>query len=294
MKNKMSQHDCTSKSEKEYVLTPKLGFLHVVLCVCSAVILCSCIALCEVGWLQWQTRSRQNNSERDPIRIYIDQGHNPLPHHNNGAEGNGLYEQDLTFDIGHLLAGLLEEDGRFDVRLSRPERNTVLGTDVVSSLSDRVEGAADFDADYFISIHINSYTEPSINGIEAFAAEGDDEAYELGCFLLQGMLDSTSLKNRGVKSSTELYVLQNTDMPAVLLELGFISNAKDAALLSDSPELFAQGIYNGISAYFEASYTQDVNMLLLLIGASATIVALLSILGTVVRKKACFVPNHKK
>ena len=47
-----------------------------------------------------------------------------------------------------------------------------------------------------------------------------------------------------------LYVLRKTAMPAVLVELGFISNARDAALMNENPALFARGIYNGILDYF--------------------------------------------
>jgi len=56
-------------------------------------------------------------------KIYIDQGHNPV-NPNAGAEGNGLREQDLVFRIGIELAELLEDNGNFDVRLSRPTADT--------------------------------------------------------------------------------------------------------------------------------------------------------------------------
>jgi N-acetylmuramoyl-L-alanine amidase len=48
---------------------------------------------------------------------------------------------------------------------------------------------------------------------------------------------------------TNLYVLRKTAMPAVLVELGFITNASDAALMNNRPDLFAQGIYQGIVEY---------------------------------------------
>ena len=47
-----------------------------------------------------------------------------------------------------------------------------------------------------------------------------------------------------------LYVLRKTKMPAVLIEMGFITNYDDANLLAGSPELFAEGIYNGILRYY--------------------------------------------
>ena len=200
----------------------------------------------------------------DKIKIYIDQGHNPfLPKEdptepnkgwNTGASNAelGLYEQDLTYEIGILLAELLAQDDRFEVRLSRPTADTILGTDNDSALDFRINDAAEWGADYFISLHINSYTDPSIDGIEVYTATAEGEQYELGKKLLNGLLASTQLDNRGMKNGANLRVLKNATMPAVLVEMGFISNTKDATLLDESPELFAQGIYDGIQAYFNA------------------------------------------
>ena len=53
-----------------------------------------------------------------------------------------------------------------------------------------------------------------------------------------------------MKVRNGLYVLRKTTMPSVLVELGFITNPNDARLMVDEPELFAQGIYNGILEYF--------------------------------------------
>ena len=184
------------------------------------------------------------------IKIYIDQGHNPAPHHNSGATGNGLYEQDVTFLIGCLLADLLRADKRFEVQLSRPNKSVVLGTDNKSSVMARVEGAAEFNADYLISLHTNSFDQDTANGIEIYVAKESGESYVFGESLLNGLVESTNLKKRGMKLNPDLDILEYSSMPAVLVEMGFISNSEDAALLSEHPELFAQGIYNGILDYF--------------------------------------------
>lgn len=192
----------------------------------------------------------QLTEPENKIRIYIDQGHNPAPHHNSGATGNGLYEQDVTFMVGCILADLLRADKRFDIKLSRPNKSIVLGTDQKSSLMARVEGAAKFNADYLISLHTNSFTQDTANGIEVYVAEDSSESYVFGESLLKGLIESTNLRDRGMKLDPDLDILEFSSMPAVLLELGFISNSGDAELLAEHPELFAQGIYHGILDYF--------------------------------------------
>ena len=77
------------------------------------------------------------------IKIYIDQGHNPSSP-NAGAEGNGFVEQDITYDVGIILADLLRSNGNFDVRVSRPTPETSLGTSNSSSLRIRVDEANAF------------------------------------------------------------------------------------------------------------------------------------------------------
>ncbi len=203
----------------------------------------------EIANLKEEFEKHQNSPE-EKIRIYIDQGHNPLSYHNSGAYGNGLYEHDVTFVIGSILADILRKDGRFEVKLSRPNKSVVLGTDSKSSVMARVEGAIAFEADYLISLHTNSYTSNEPNGIEVWVADDSGESYVFGKTLLDAMVESTNLKKRGMNFDTDLDILEYSSMPAVVLEMGFISNSQDAAILSEHPEFFAQGIYNGILDYF--------------------------------------------
>ncbi len=208
-------------------------------------------AMLEIERLREQVRAFEEIITLPKIKIYIDQGHNPTGNHNAGAAGNGLYEQDITFNVGLLLAELLNNDGRFEICLSRPTADTVLGSDNPTSLEARVRGAEEFGADFFISIHTNSFENDTAYGTEVHVATENSISYSFGNALLDGMIASTNMRNRGMKISPNLHVLKNTTMPAALLEMGFISNPDDAAMLSGSPELFAQGIYNGILSYFE-------------------------------------------
>ena len=71
--------------------------------------------------------------------------------------------------------------------------------------------------------------------------------------MLTSLTEATGLTNRGVKQRPGLYVLRNTNMPAILVELGFISNPRDASLMANNPQLFARGIYNGILDFLSLS-----------------------------------------
>ena len=183
------------------------------------------------------------------IKIYIDQGHNPKSP-NTGAEGNGYTEQDITYAVGQSLASLLRNNGNFEVKVSRPTPETQLGTSNSSSLRERVNDANSWGADYFISIHANASDSSSVSGSEALVYTKTSVASNLGEDILKGLNESTGLPNRGIKVRPGLYVLRKTNMPAVLVELGFISNPYDANLMANSPQLFARGIYNGILDYF--------------------------------------------
>ncbi len=182
------------------------------------------------------------------IKIYIDQGHNPV-NPNAGAEGNGLREQNLVYTIGQELAALLRANGNFEVRLSRPTPETQLGDSTNSSLRIRVQEANSWGADYFISLHTNASTSPDPGGIEALVFADPSRAASLAEDILDETSDLTGLRNRGVVVRSGLYVLRKTNMPAVLVELGFISNPEEAALMRDRPDLFARGIYEGILDY---------------------------------------------
>ena len=185
-----------------------------------------------------------------PIKVYIDQGHNPSSF-NTGAEGNGYYEQDITYDIGVRLYDLLASNAEFTPRLSRPTPDTILGVSNSTSLTERVREANIWGADIFISLHTNAAANPNASGVEALIySKTSPVALGLAEDILYQLTLVTGLRNRGVIERPGLYVLRRTKMPAVLVEMGFISNSTDADLMANSPRLFALGIYRGILEYY--------------------------------------------
>ena len=184
------------------------------------------------------------------IKIYIDQGHNPRDY-NTGAEGNGFYEQDITYEVGKRLYALLSANPEFELKLSRPTSDTVLGTNNASSLTARVNEANAWGADLFLSLHTNAALNERATGSEALIYNRSSRvALGVAEDILEELHLTTGLKNRGVVERPGLYVLRRTNMPAVLVEMGFITNPVDAELMAYSPELFARGIYRGILKYY--------------------------------------------
>lgn len=184
------------------------------------------------------------------IRIFIDQGHNPQGI-NAGAEGFGYREQDITYQVGVYLAELLQNDGRFAVRLSRNSPDEVLGTSNATSLAARVNAANAWGADYFISIHCNANENPAINGSEVYVYRDPSTAASLARDVLDGIVARMGTKDNGVRVNSSLYVLRRTRMPAILVELAYITNEQDVEKLVNDPYGFAVGIYNGILDYFD-------------------------------------------
>lgn len=182
------------------------------------------------------------------VKIFIDQGHNPSTY-NTGAVGNGLNEADITYTVGRYLADLLNQNGNFETMLSRNSPDEIIGTSNASSLSERVRMANDWGADYFISIHTNAVANPQANGTEVLTFRNSGRAYNLAEDVLASIVTRLNMRDRGVKPTPSLYVLRRTTMPAILIELGFITNYSDSQKMANNPYGFAYAIYLGILDY---------------------------------------------
>ena len=148
------------------------------------------------------------------FKIFIDQGHNPHSH-NTGAIANGMHEADIVFDVGIYLHDILQKD--FDVMLSRPNHGTVLGTNNQSAVNARWQLANAWGADYFISLHVNAG-----GGTGAETLYFRPDSLEFARTVQDIYSSEMSLHNRRVWHRDNVGVVRWTNMPAVLLELGFI------------------------------------------------------------------------
>lgn len=183
------------------------------------------------------------------IKIFIDQGHNPSGI-NAGAEGFGMREQDITYNVGMYLANLLNANPNFEARTSRTTPEQVLGYNNTSSLNERVSMANSWPADYFLSIHANANVNPDVNGTEIYVYQPYSEAYTMAEFILPSIVERVGTKNNGIRINTSFYVLRRTNMPALLIELAYITNYSDSEKLRNDQYQFAYAIYEGILEYF--------------------------------------------
>lgn len=183
------------------------------------------------------------------IKIYVDQGHSPLS--NPGARANGLIEEDVTFEIGQMLAELLRCNPNFEVKTSRQSINQVIGNNTQSSLAQRVNEANAWPADFFVSLHCNYNEDPMLNGSEVYVYREPSIASEWAHSILDALVENVGMKDNLVRVNPFFTVLRRTTMPANLVEMGYITNREDAMKLKNHPACFASAIYFGIVRYVQ-------------------------------------------
>lgn len=175
-------------------------------------------------------------------KICIDPGHGGK---DPGAVNGNYQEKNFNLDIAKKIAFFLESEGGFKTTFTRTE-------DVYVSLDDRCKIANQSKCDFFISIHINSARDPSANGIETLCYD-EFQSKNLAKYIQRTLISATGVRDRGVKVTNMLYVLNSTKMPAVLVEAGFISNQEDLDWLmeDDYQNKIAEAIALGICDYFQ-------------------------------------------
>ena len=178
--------------------------------------------------------------EKRKMKIYLDAGHN-YSKYDTGAEGNGLREQDITFYITKKVGTILEKAG-YDILYAREELTSNVGENYSSSLHTRADKANSWGADIFLSIHCNSFGTDIPSGTEVYVYSKESEVKPLAKRIGEEIAAMLNLKNRGVGIRPDLSVLRRTEMPALLVETAFLSNAQDAEKLKTRQDDFAEAI----------------------------------------------------
>ena len=171
-------------------------------------------------------------------KIVVDAGHGGS---DPGAIGvNGLYEKTVNLDIARKLKDFLIQQG-YEVSMTRTDDSYI-------SLKDRVDITTAQNADLFVSVHANSYSNPDSRGAMVLYYDKDypqadypassqmavltPESKELAQKVLNKFVTTVGVNNLGLVESS-VYVVRMGTIPSILVETAFLSNAKDAAMLNN-------------------------------------------------------------
>ncbi|MCL6589447.1 MAG: N-acetylmuramoyl-L-alanine amidase family protein [Firmicutes bacterium] len=173
-------------------------------------------------------------------RIIVDAGHGGIDF---GASGRqGTREKNINLEVALRLKDLLEGAGAV-VFMTRPD-------DTFISLYERPYQANYLAGDLFISVHTNNHPDRSVKGIEVFYYPGRPESQRLARNILESLTHFTGFNSLGVKTE-DFVVIRETQMPSILLELGFLSNFQEESIIMAQgfKETAAWAIFQGILNY---------------------------------------------
>jgi N-acetylmuramoyl-L-alanine amidase len=179
-------------------------------------------------------------SHNKPL-VIIDPGHGGQDPGTIGIDN--LTEKHIVLPISLEVAEILREQG-IEVKLTRD-------SDYFISLQGRTDYANKIKADLFVSIHANAInlSRPDINGLETYYYQSGRRLAEV---IHWSILNSVNIRDRGIRRA-RFYVLRHSAMPAVLVEVGFVTGAEDAPRLRNSSHRsqMAEAIARGIIQYLK-------------------------------------------
>lgn len=181
------------------------------------------------------------------FKVCIDPGHGGR---DPGAVGpSGVQEKVVTLAVAKKVASILRSAG-IDVVLTR-DADKLLHDNINTDLGMRYKIANQAKADVLVSIHCNSAANSAANGTETYHYTGSVAGAKLATAIQSCLVPALGLRDRGVKQAN-FAVLRGTNMPAVLIELAFISNPTEEGLL-ETPmfqDKAARAIAEGVADYF--------------------------------------------
>ncbi|HIY03707.1 MAG TPA: N-acetylmuramoyl-L-alanine amidase [Candidatus Anaerotignum merdipullorum] len=210
-------------------------------------LLCGMICFCVAG-------QQQVTEVMLPVAaktIVLDAGHGGWDPGKTGSAGRD--EQELNLAIVQKLQAYLEQGGA-RVYVTRAD-DKALGENKQEDMRVRKEISNGSGADLLISVHQNAFPSSSAKGAQVFYHTNSTEGKALAECIQESLRQRTDTENtRQVKANGDYYILRTTEIPAALVECGFLSNAEEERKLNEEEyqERMAWGIYCGILAYFAA------------------------------------------
>ncbi|MBR1443113.1 MAG: N-acetylmuramoyl-L-alanine amidase [Firmicutes bacterium] len=180
------------------------------------------------------------------LNIVIDAGHGGF---DPGKVANGIDEKVINLQIAHKLQLYLEQGGSY-VMNTRTEDNS-LSEEKRGDLKERINIANSDDVDMMISIHQNSFPNSSVRGAQVFYYKNSRESRQLAEAIQKRIRDADDTNKREAKASGDYYILKKSNVPAVIVECGFLSNDMEKEKLQNEKyqEKIAWAIYLGVNDF---------------------------------------------
>ena len=192
--------------------------------------------------------------------IIVDAGHGG---EDPGAVGvNGVLEKDINLQMALEIGRAFEEKGyivvytRTDDRLLYSEEENIKGIRKISDLKNRCKVAARYPDSIFVSIHMNSFGSSKYSGLQVYYSEKNEASQGLANSIQNKVIsDIQKDNNRTTKPGKDMYILENIDNTAVLIECGFLTNKAECEKLSkkEYQKELSFSIVCGIIEYIEKS-----------------------------------------
>lgn len=183
-------------------------------------------------------------NEKNPFVVIVDAGHGGA---DPGTQSFGVIEKELTLAIAKELRELGDES-EIKIILTRRKDETM-------TLEDRVDLTKDFRGDLLISLHVNTNSQVSQSGIDCYISESSNknpESEKFGRILIDHFRTLDGIEVNGLKTAN-FQLLKKTEIPSVLVELGYLTNANDINFITakTNQKILASKIYASIKAYKE-------------------------------------------
>lgn len=184
------------------------------------------------------------------FRIVIDAGHGGK---DPGAIGaSGAYEKDFNLSLAQKVYQLIEQEPLFETRLTREDDRFI-------KLEDRASLANDWNADVLVSIHGNTFEDPSVSGTEILYY--NSESMSLAQTLQGEVAAALNIRDRGVRME-EFVILTSAQVPSIIVEVGYLTNPQEETMLlsSDGQDRAANAIFEGLKKYLSNQKPRNHNM----------------------------------
>jgi len=207
----------------------------------------------------YERKTQDTFSDITSATVVCDAGHG-MP--DGGAVGvAGTFEQEINLAVTKKLDEVLESRG-IEVVMTRNSDDGIYDEDSdtirkkkVDDMHKRLDIINNSGADLFVSIHMNSFTDSSARGVHIFYNNDNEELKRAAEYIKNRIGDVTGAKVYDIKkASKDIYLMKNSQVPAILVECGFLSNPQEEQLLKDEEyqSKMAWAIADGIMEYLSS------------------------------------------